>query len=257
METQRRNHGWLTIGTTAFLARTIRADKSTTPSPFTQQSYLIGEVGPFEYPTAEFLEKTKPPTAQNAFIVPGYDIGSSSRPSRTGGTIDGWRLVVSVTSDIPIPDSDAVKELELRDPVFDAALVSLSAPDRLAEKLEEDQGERSAIADNWSLCSAIWPLGLSELALEGKQSKSQPGLENVQDLSCNDLLSSECIAEMEAGFNTAGFCQNQTLPRSCAPFLVGGGGENSDAITMRAFNVPQSRFSVILFCSRLHFRSYG
>ncbi len=251
---RRLSHSAGLLLSTLLLSSKALAQPNPNPGSFTQQAYLVGDITPFEYSISDFLEKTSTTDAKNSFAVPGYDITATRPSGQTTGNggdsqderddeeddddtklaandfaIDGWRLTVGATRDIPIPNDVKDKVGIGATPFFDAAIISLSPPARLTEKLEKGE-----VKENWSLCSAIWPLGLSKQALEGKQSGSGS--------SCSSLLSAECIAEMEAGFNSAGFCQNQTLPQSCAPFLVGGGRDEP----LRPFNLPQSTFP---FCS--------
>jgi len=200
--------------------------------PFSQQQYLISGEGPYGYSTGDFRRATEQTSALESFDVPGYDITSTASPQDSNSAtqkfgLEGWRLVVSVASDIPVPRGNPDSGGGTK--VFDAALLSLSPPSQLAGTL--DNGSPPG---EWSVCSAVWTMGLSEAALaEGASASDQDASASAS--SCSSFLPQDCIAEMEAGFNSAGFCQNQTMPRSCAPFLSNG----TDGVT-RASNLPQS-----------------
>lgn len=196
-------------------------------SPFSQQQYLISDSYPYGHSPADFRRATSRPTVEDSFAITGYDIaagnGSATATTKDFG-LEGWRLAVSVTSDVPIPSGNPDSRGGSK--VFDAALLSLTPPTKLAEALERD----APSIQDWSVCTAVWTLGLSESALARAASSTGP------EGSCSTILPPDCIAEMQAGFDSAGFCQNQTMPLSCAPYFLNG----TDGVT-RASNLPQSK----------------
>jgi len=195
-------------------------------TPFSQQQYLIGDEGPYGYSTGAFRQATEKARVTRPYDVPGYDITLAAASGTKDSSLDGWQLVVKFVSDVPIPQGSPDSKGGSK--VFDTALLSLSLPAKLAGALDG-----SLQLQDWSVCSAIWTMGLSEAALAGSSASGA----DASASSCGGLLSQECIAEMEAGFNSAGFCQNQTMPLSCAPFLANG----TDGVT-RGSNVPQSEY---------------
>ncbi|KAK5661355.1 hypothetical protein OQA88_11251 [Cercophora sp. LCS_1] len=211
------------LGSLALLLSCCQAGSA---NPFSQQLYLVGESYPYEYSRGDFRRATSTPTLLNSVSITGYDITARAGDNSTTADfmVEGWRLAVSVATDVPIPRPNPDSEGGSK--VFDTALLSLSPPSRLVETLEGN-----APPQEWSVCSAIWTQGLSQAALAAASVAGS----DASGSSCDGILSSECIAEMEAGFNTAGFCQNQTLPRSCSSLLANG----TDGVT-RASNLPQT-----------------
>lgn len=207
--------------------------KGALANPFSQQLYLIGHIHPYDYPREEFRRATSTRTLLNSLPIPGYDITASADGNSTTGDfkVDGWRVAVSVTTDVPIPRPNLASEGGSK--VFDTALLSLAPPSGFVEALRSNPPPRE-----WSVCSAIWTLGLSQAALAAASGTGS----DASGSSCDGILSSECIAEMETGFSTAGFCQNQTLPRSCSSLLANG----TDGLT-RASNLPQSKPNIFKF----------
>lgn len=201
--------------------------RGASASPFSQQLYLIGDSHPYDSPREEFRRATSTRTLLNSIPIPGYDVTASAEGNSTTDEfrIEGWRVAVSVTTDVPIPRPNPASEGGSK--VYDMASLSLAPPSGLAEALKSSPPSRE-----WSVCAAIWTLGLSQAALAAAAGAGP----DASGASCNGILSSDCVTEMEAGFRTAGFCQNQTLPRSCSSFLANG----TDGVT-RASNLPQSK----------------
>ncbi|KAK1751109.1 hypothetical protein QBC47DRAFT_392241 [Echria macrotheca] len=195
-------------------------------TPFAQQQYLIGDTYPYGYSPDDFRKATSKTNAVQSVAVPGFDITAAPGNNGTAATqdfsLDGWRLVVGVTGDVAIPSNSPDSQGGSK--VFDTAVLSLTPPAKIANNLGSNPN-----TDSWSVCSAIWAMGLSSAALSGAAATSDASG------SCSGLLSPDCIAEMEAGFNSAGFCQNQTMPLSCATLLANG----TDGVTS-ASNLPQT-----------------
>lgn len=229
---------------TGLLALALCSGAQVLANPFLQQQYLIGDVYPYDYSPEDFRTATSNPAVQDTFPVPGYDItagnGSTSTTTRDF-RLDGWRLAVSVSSDVAIPGNSPDSQGGSK--VFHTAQLSLTPPTRLSDALKKDSADQ-----NWSVCSAIWTLGLSQTALDAASKSGSGSGSGGPASSCSGFLPSECISEMEAGFNTAGFCQNQTMPASCTVFFANG----TDGVT-RGSNLPQSGF----FFSSLHLLMWG
>jgi len=221
-------------GLLLFFALLAFVQAEAKPNPFSQQGYLIDNVFPYEYSAEDFRRVTANPAVQDSFPVPGYDI-TTSKPTGDGNTqnfrVDGWRLGVAIASNVAIPSSNSGGSDGPK--VFHTAQLSLSPPASLSSPQD---------TNSWSVCSAIWTLGLSQAALDTAPSSISGGPSS----SCSGYLSSECISEMETGFNTAGFCQNQTMPRSCAAGFANG----TDGVT-RAVNLPRSKYPILHYLTYL------
>ncbi|KAK0642932.1 hypothetical protein B0T16DRAFT_459133 [Cercophora newfieldiana] len=188
-------------------------------SPFSQQLFIGGSDGPYGYSAADFRQAILRPLTGDAEIAPDIEIKSSDGP------ISGWKLGVHAFDNVPIPAGNPDSNGGTK--VFDTATIHLSP---------RDSAQRDELRD-WSLCSAVWTMGLSEAALAAAKASDTGNSVG----SCGGMLPDDCIAEMVAGFNSAGFCQNQTMPRSCAPFLANG----TDGVT-RGSNLPQSGIAEFL-----------
>lgn len=199
--------GLLAIG----LVPHIQGVTGQSGSPFSQQQYLIGEFGPYGYSIADFRQALLRP------IATAQDDATAVQITSSGSPIDGWRLSARAFDNVPFPEGNE------KSMIFNTAALYLS-PD--------DSSQRDNLR-GWSLCSAVWTMGLSEAALSSAKASATGSSLG----SCGGMLPDDCIAEMVGGFNSAGSCQNQTMPRSCAPFLSNG----TDGVTS-ASNLPQSKF---------------
>ncbi|KAK3370727.1 hypothetical protein B0T24DRAFT_705137 [Lasiosphaeria ovina] len=248
---------WLTCLTTVALLQGV-AQGTAQRDVFIQQQYLIDYLGrPYNLPTDTFTQAVKSSALATAnsssYPIPGYNVFAPAGNNNYTGpsaddalATDGFQLVVQVAADVSLqganpadPSSFWAAGVDTAAKVFDAALISLSAPasvgsgNRLNASTSNVAGLDSGNGDSgWTVCAAVWLLGLSDAALANTTSSSAPP---VLDGSCRGLLPPDCVADMAAGFDAAdGNCQNQTVPRSCRGFLAGGldGGA--------AFNVPQT-----------------
>jgi hypothetical protein len=186
-------------------------------NPFAQQQYLVGSEAPHGYSNDDYRKEINVPTKAQSRILPTVDVTDPSYPN---SPMNGWGLGVKISQNVPFPKGNLQSDGGSK--VFDAATLFLTPSRReLAEALRD-----------WFLCSAVWTNGLSEAALAGATGERGTGYD-----SCRGMLSDECVSEMIGGFNSANFCQNQTMPRACAPFLANG----TDGVT-RGSNLPQSEF---------------
>ncbi|KAK4445183.1 hypothetical protein QBC34DRAFT_473086 [Podospora aff. communis PSN243] len=194
--------GLLAVG---FLLRGAAAN------PFAEQQYLAGSEGPHGYSNEEYRKAINVPTKSQSRILPTIDV---TDPNYSNSPMDGWGLGVKLSQNVPFPEDNPERDGGSK--VFDAATLFLTPSRR-----ELADGLRS-----WFLCSAVWANGLSEAALAGATGERGTGRS-----SCQGMLSDECVTEMSRGFTSADFCQNQTMPRACAPFLANG----TDGVTRGAF----------------------
>ncbi|KAK0614416.1 hypothetical protein B0T14DRAFT_528485 [Immersiella caudata] len=198
-------------------------------NPFVQQQYLIGDEGLQGYSNDDFRRAINVPIQERPRILPSINVTDPSHPN---SPMNGWRLGVKFAENARFPEGNPNSGSK----VFGAATLFL----------EPSRRELAEALDDYFLCSAVWTNGLSEMALAG--AKGERGGTDFD--SCDGMLSRECINEMVEGFRSSGFCQNQTMPRACAPFLANG----TDGVT-RGSNLPQTIGEIVANSERSTFYS--
>jgi len=228
---------------------------AATQNPFIKQQFLINsqQLEPYNLPQDQSAQVlTQAPSVEATYPIQGYNIFTPGQQDAASLVVDGWRLQIKVTTDISLKDANPSEEddtgeeddycsdfdefEDLGSKVFDAALISLLAPDNLSPSANlNNTGSRignGTATGAWTVCAAVW---LTGLILNDNSSTTSPLDITNNTNSCAGLLSNECIDEMIAGFNSApdGNCQNQTVPASCQAL----GGLDG----LPAFNIPQSK----------------
>ncbi len=168
--------------------------------PAAAQSQAVGDLSrsaPYGIPPDEFESLTSDPTASAAFAVPGYNLSAppgSNPGGNNGSAVDGWRLAVALSADVPLADAGSGVD---RSKTTQATTLSLLAPPDLAR-----------IDDSWRLCALVFN-GLT-------QDEGGPA-----DGTCTaTFLSSECVKQLQVAATAVSddgkSCAPAGLPSRCA-----------------------------------------
>ncbi len=180
-------------------------------TPFEGQEIYQDQVWPYNLPTAEYTSAISTVNAQGTFKVPGYDLTAGPGTNATTDlALDGWNMVVSVTADISLANSDPSNSAHFwsndtdKSMFFDAAQIGLTPPDSVRSSLNS-----GSYKNGWSVCATLWPYGLVNNARSSATAQSDTQF----DGSCTGILSDQCLKDMAAAIMKN--CEAPTPPDSC------------------------------------------
>ena len=197
-----------------FLVRTSLASSASSSSQTLRQ---VTAGSPAQHPPyglnfSEFTHAITSPISNNSFPCTGYNTSTPAGPvdgTSDGYKIPGWGLDISVAANVPLTNStsSAISEDDKKNKVAEVAVLSLTPPVGLQEMDE----------DNWRVCAIVFTGGLSDTKTQDAQDKKLDG-------TCEGLVSSECVQELQVnsvanGTDRNGGCGNLGVPESCAEYF--------------------------------------